>query len=72
MDADPYAGTNLYVRDLSAGTTTLVTRSITGALSTIGPGGGIEHARRPVLSTAVFSPDGKSLAFGSTATDLTN
>lgn len=71
-DGSLYAGTNLFVRDLAAGTTTLVTRSVAGALGTTLQGsGGVSDPLARYVSTAVFSPDGKSLAFGSTATDLT-
>ena len=53
-------GLNLYVRNLTTGTTTLVSATPDGALSS------------GVVSSPAFSPDGGSLAYISTATDLTN
>jgi Tol biopolymer transport system component len=57
--AIPYSGTNAFVRDLEANTTTLA--SVTA-------GGALAQNVGPVLA---FSPDGQSLAFTSTDTDLT-
>jgi Tol biopolymer transport system component len=62
--SNPYGpngpSTNLFLRDLTTGTTTLVSAT-PGGLSSNG-----------LSDTPIFSPDGKSLAFLSTATDLTN
>ena len=52
-------GLNLYVRNLTTGTTTLVSATPDGALSS------------GEVSSPAFSPDGGSLAYISTATDLT-
>ena len=59
-DADPLGNTNVFVRDLATGTTTLVSATPGGLMSD-------GYATEPV-----FSPDGQSLAFVSNATDLTS
>ena len=60
-DAAPLGGnTNVFVRDLATGTTTLVSAT-PGGLASDG------YATEPV-----FSPDGQSLAYVSNATDLTS
>jgi hypothetical protein len=51
---------NLFLRDLTTGTTTLVSAT---------PGGLLSNG---TSDTPLYSPDGQSLAFLSTATDLTN
>ena len=58
-EADAFVG-NLFVRNLTTGTTTAVT---------VTPGGMLSSG---TAGEPVFSPDGKSLAFTSTATDLTS
>ncbi len=55
----PLGAANLYVRDLSTGTTILVSAT---------PGGQLSNG---LASSPVFSPDGRSLAYVSGATDLT-
>jgi hypothetical protein len=57
---------NVYVRDLTTGTTTAVSVTPGGTLSE-----GTETAT-PNGSGLAFSPDGSKLAFTTTATDLTN
>src|SRR4051812_2951876 len=62
----PSFNDNVYLRNLAAGTTTAVSVTPQGTLShgnVSGYGG---------ISDLVFSPDGKRLAFSSTATDLTD
>src|SRR5205814_1242530 len=56
---DSQGNTNLFVRDLSAGTTTLVSVNTNNALSS------------GYVAQMAFSPDGQSLAFVSSGTDLT-
>lgn len=56
---DPFGSTNLFVRDLDTGTTTLLSATAAGQLAS------------GDSTDPVFSPDGQSVAFLSTATDLT-
>ncbi len=59
-DADPLGNTNVFVRDLATGTTTLVSATPGGLMSD-------GYATDPI-----FSPDGQSVAYVSNATDLTS
>lgn len=58
-EADGHSGPNVFVRDLAARTTSLV------SVNTAGTSGGNGWSTRPV-----FSPDGNLVAFASGATDL--
>ena len=64
-----YQATNLFLRDLSTGTTTLLSVTTDGRLAEGNSGGAVLGANS---GFAVFSPDGQDVAFVSTATDLTD